>query len=626
MELKLISLFNKLASDVDLDPLTVKYCTQRIKSEGLKFLTVTLPKLSKAVIHGLETGHFDRSTLTCFAWKRQSLRYFTKFLDGIFDPRTGDLLPAPDALCIYLLRQLCEYFYKLAMDFTEDEVLTATQKFVSLDSSVPTSGEYDEQFVDQLRKDFETHYQILATATVSDILKYRRPRPGPGTFSQKSAYERATGYPWYVRKHNDQTVPESFKDFAYASRPLKRVFNFDEKLDANRPGYNSLRKAPMPTIANDLPISEVLFVPKDSRGPRTIVREPFPTLRYHLAFNMFAADHLERVSNARINFQDQAINRAIAQKASLDRGWATIDLRDASDSVSASIMAHIFRFSPGCGAFVKSRTPHCRLPSGQTIKLNKLSGMGSGLTFPSMSLLIHLAITRAIVDYYHIPYKVARLRVYVYGDDIIVPNNMVSIAMKALERVCLHVNKDKSFWRGRFRESCGGDFFGGQDVAPVRLKMSGAHIEASNSKCIISFKGSLAIVELERHCRELVEAGLLSLAEYYYNALERTVGTLPTVSGESPVLGRYSITPHEYEQDGTGTYIKVRAIMPVPLSEKHDDLDPYIFISKVINRCTMSLLEQRFFPSSSGSTYGEVEVPRRIKLKRQKISAFRLMG
>lgn len=623
MELSLTTLFVRLASDVDLDPSSVSYCVRRIKSEGLKFLTVTLPKLSRAVMDGLEVGYLDRTTLTCFAWKRQSLRYFTKFLDRIFDPATGSVLPSVDALCIYSIRQLCEYSYKLALEFTEKEVEAATSKFVKIDNTVPTTGEYDYDYVDQLRKDFETHYRSLSASSVADILNECPPRPGPGTFSGLRDYSAATGLPWYARKHDDLSVPEQFAHYAYASRPFKRQFAFSEQFDCFE-GPKPLKRLPVPAVVVPHPYSEVLFVPKDSRGPRTIVREPFAILRYHMAFNKFIAGKLEKISRGRINFQDQAINRAMAQASSLTREWATIDLSNASDSVSTAIMAHIFRHSPGLLQFVRSRTKTAILPQGDKIELRKLAGMGSGLTFPCMSLLIHLAITRALVKDFHISYETARKLVFVYGDDIIVPSTMVSSAFKALSRVSLHVNKDKSFWRGYFRESCGGDYFRGQDVSPVRLKLPGARTSYCNKKLSLNCDGTLAYVELERHCRELTKAGLLALASYYYLVLEKHLGALPRVSGDSPVLGRFSIRPIDYEQDGAGTYREIRCIMPVPVLEKHQ-VDPYIYLKRKVTR-SIPTLEDHLYPSGQGSSYCEVEVPHQIKLKRTKISSYRLMG
>jgi hypothetical protein len=60
--------------------------------------------------------------------------------------------------------------------------------------------------------------------------------------------------------------------------------------------------------------------------------------------------------------------------------------------------------------------------------------------------------------------------IFVYGDDIIIPTELASDVVSALSYCGFSINKDKSFVDGRFRESCGGDYFEGVDVRPFFLK------------------------------------------------------------------------------------------------------------------------------------------------------------
>jgi len=602
VELDLIDVFKRLAFDVDLDPYTVGYCVKRIAREGITFLTVTLPELSKCVLLSLKKGYFVRPTSIC--WKRQSLRYFAKFLNKIFDPGTGLLLEEPCALSLYSLRQLCEYNYKLALPFKEEVLDEFEDTFVKTDASVPSFGGYDSEWVDQLRKDFETYHSDLSRLTVDDILHEVSPKPGPGTFSSKKEFERDTNIKWYHRASSDYSYPEQFENWSWASRPLK--------------------SAPLARLAQDPIISEVLFVPKDSRGPRVIVREPFPLLRYHMAYNTIVANKLERATSFRVNFKDQLANRELAAAASMTGGWATLDLKNASDSVSAAIVVHLFRHSPGLSAFVNRRSRFAKLPSGKLIKLNKLAGMGSGLTFPTMSLLIHLSCTRAIVNFSGMPYEAAKKLVYVYGDDIIVPTKFVPQVKRGLDKVHLTLNESKSYDSGPFRESCGGDYLNGQDVAPVRNKLSGCVLTVSNTSHKLTLSGNLALLQLERHCRELMHAGLVRLADYYYSIIERKYGRLPIVHGSSPVIGRFSILQPDYPQDETGAYKTHRVIYPVPVAEEAFT-DPYIHLrSRLVRRqpAPLAYLSE----SVDGSTFGEVNVPRTVKYRRTRVSGFRLMG
>ena len=63
-----------------------------------------------------------------------------------------------------------------------------------------------------------------------------------------------------------------------------------------------------------------------------------------------------------------------------------------------------------------------------------------------------------------------RGKVRVYGDDIIVPVDMMEPVAAGLEAFGLRVNSSKSFGTGRFRESCGGDYYEGVWITPVRVR------------------------------------------------------------------------------------------------------------------------------------------------------------
>lgn len=599
IELNLYNAFKAMSFDVDLDPFTRRYCLKRLNAEGYKFLTVTLPVLSKAVLASLEKGYFDRPL--GFLWKGKSLAVFPRFLNKIFDPKTGIVRPDVDALAVYSLRQFCEYCYKLALPFDDTAIVQHTEKFLETDLSVPVL-DYDNAYVDQLRTDFETYYPDLAHATVDGILAECRPRSGPGTFSGSEP-------DWYFRKYEDYNVPSYYSAVSWASKPTAG--------------------SPMPCTSSDPSYSELLFVPKDSRGPRVIIREPYSSLRYQLAFNSFLSQGLERASHKRINFQDQQVNRDLAEHSSVTGDNATLDLKDASDRVSHTIIKHIFRYSPGLLFFLLRRTSTVRLPDGKFHVLRKLSGMGSGYTFPCMSLLIHLTVTRTIVTYTGLPYRTVARSVYVYGDDLIVKTGFTGYAKTALERVGLLLNPEKCYHRGSFRESCGGDFFGGQDVAPVRLRLSGGNPEVASRTAktarirLTAF--SNAVLQLERHARECVNAGLLDLATYYYLVLESHLGKLPQVAGDSPIIGRYTQLPLDYPQDATGAYKKVRVINPVPVVKSVEErCNPWVFLGTKVTPRDNNPLD--YLCCTVGSAYGEVQVPRKVRLARCAVSGFRLMG
>jgi hypothetical protein len=107
--------------------------------------------------------------------------------------------------------------------------------------------------------------------------------------------------------------------------------------------------------------------------------------------------------------------------------------------------------------------------------------MGSALTFPVEAMvfltIIFIAIEKHLIGKGELRQQFSARdvlsfvdRVRVYGDDIIVPTDFAVPVAEELEAFGLKVNFDKSFWTGKFRESCGGDYYDGVDVTPIRCK------------------------------------------------------------------------------------------------------------------------------------------------------------
>jgi hypothetical protein len=91
--------------------------------------------------------------------------------------------------------------------------------------------------------------------------------------------------------------------------------------------------------------------------------------------------------------------------------------------------------------------------------------MGCGCTFPVETVNIFSITVAAIaVEQRYWPktledVKILADKVRVMGDDTTCPSRYVTAVISALELVGFAVNWDKSFFNGRFRESCGADWF-----------------------------------------------------------------------------------------------------------------------------------------------------------------------
>jgi len=228
------------------------------------------------------------------------------------------------------------------------------------------------------------------------------------------------------------------------------------------------------------PFSRLYAVPKTAKGPRLIAAEPTA----HQWCQQFTLKFLsERMSGLFgdyfITLRDQEPSKRMARQASLDGTMATVDLSSASDRLSCWLVERAFRSNPSLlRALHSHRTRGLTIDDSEYFLLRKFATQGTAVTFPIQSLVfLVIALTasgfraRDPSDFClrtsHRLYKL-RNQVRVFGDDIIIPKDGYDDLCCLLTILGLKVNHGKSFSKGYFRESCGGDYFMGYDVTPVK--------------------------------------------------------------------------------------------------------------------------------------------------------------
>ena len=230
--------------------------------------------------------------------------------------------------------------------------------------------------------------------------------------------------------------------------------------------------------------SKVVLVPKDSRGPRVIAAEPALNQFIQQAGYDFIKNFVVRATFARksIDFTNQSLSKQIAREASISGEYATIDLSDASDRLSLYVIERLFSKSPSFLAYLHA----CRTKSAQYkgeifSNLKKFASQGNALTFPLQTLvyfIICLGCMFSVRDYgfsdrRFCPKRAARFaeEIRVFGDDLVIPVDVYQEVVSTLQTLGLKVNEEKSFHTGFFRESCGGDYYKGDDVTPLKIRM-----------------------------------------------------------------------------------------------------------------------------------------------------------
>lgn len=217
-----------------------------------------------------------------------------------------------------------------------------------------------------------------------------------------------------------------------------------------------------------VPGSRLTTVLKNEETVRTIAIEASGNMAFQLAGGSIIEDALRCVG---LDIRNQQIkNNALARIGSKDQSVCTIDEKSASD-MQVLDLARTLWPAEWCEFFERFRSYSTVLPSGRTIELNMLSTMGNGFTFPFMTMTILSLVYANRMAFYNGPFRyIDYTHTGVFGDDIIVPTREYATLCAQLVRAGYVVNYDKSYHEGPFRESCGGDFYKGEDVTPFYIR------------------------------------------------------------------------------------------------------------------------------------------------------------
>lgn len=217
--------------------------------------------------------------------------------------------------------------------------------------------------------------------------------------------------------------------------------------------------------------SKLTTVPKNAKTDRVICIEPDLNIFVQLGIGALLREKL-RIHGLDLSTQDN--NRYKAQRAHRS-DLCTMDLSAASDTISREVIWYLLPDRWG-HLLHWPRVDKTRMPDGTDILLEKWSSMGNGYTF-ELETLIFAAVISGVLDSLEIRRDIA-----VYGDDLIFPAEAYDLAVRTLEFLGFSVNREKTFGKGRFHESCGTDWFDGHNVRPFFLR---SELHDFNSICYL---------------------------------------------------------------------------------------------------------------------------------------------
>lgn len=509
-----------LGQDVRLHWRDFKTLSDRTSNEGLSFITKTMPKLAKAMLKGIGTGHFILPSSFKRCRKGSEIPAFCGSLFSKVFHHDGTLKSDACPLAISQIRQVCEFAYKANLP-----------RNVELDHAVISNFKCVEE---ELARDYDVIPEDSLLVFARSLIK---------TLFEDFSKAESKGLPFRNGPGVTANCPidQKFENRLTPNMESVRRYGpsyFFNEVDA----LTRLDRYPVNThqsLFRTENCAKVILVPKDSRGPRLISCEPVENQFAQQGIAAYMVSKLEShpLSSGHVNFRDQGINRSLALKHSVDREYSTLDLKDASDRVSMALVDVLFQGTELLTALYAVRSTHTELPDGDRLLLNKHAPMGSALCFPVMATTIYVLLIAGVTGLTGSLQEAIR-SVYVYGDDVIITTKYADFAKSILERYGLRVNHDKCFIESYFLESCGMDAFKGVNVTPTRL----SECQIENRKSLLKEKPAtlLSLVSTAN----LLKSNYPRAAELLYQFCESWLGPLPFGHQYSPYLCR--LAPVEF--------------------------------------------------------------------------------
>nr|QDH87158.1 MAG: RNA-dependent RNA polymerase [Leviviridae sp.] len=509
--------------------LDIKTVEARFEHEGFSFFTITLPTFARDLERALDRGQVDHDLWSSFHFAGGLPRFLGGFLDQVFDRKSGRLLPTPSIEAIFAIRQACLFFKKIALPCSEERVDAAMEAYKQCEHDVKAVDA--RMTADDLRQFHRISRLLFADAfTKVDQKVYDGeivPKHGPGATAE--------------RLGNNQR----FADLSWTAR-LETVFPVSELKFANlRFGALGQNRADILEPGMERPV-RVIPVPKTLKTPRIIAIEPscMQYVQQGILEAFLEAWRDDLVLSKLLGFDDQEPNRDLAHEGSLLGELATLDLSEASDRVSNQLVRRLTHDHPWLAAGVDAcRSRSADVPGHGVIRLSKFASMGSALCFPMEACVFLTCVFVGIEQGLGRPLTRRDINSFVgsvriFGDDIIVPKVHVTSVIGALERFGAKVNSDKSFWNGKFRESCGKDFYDGVDVSVVKFTQKLPESRQHVSEILASSATR----------NQLYKLGLWQTCSWLDQHLEGILRYYPRVAETSPVVGRHSFLGFETQR------------------------------------------------------------------------------
>lgn len=438
-----------------------RYLLRRIRHEGLGFVSRSLPILGKAVEASLISGgKFICPPDFVKHWRSALPSFFYELFVELFDD-DGHPLSSNTSEAIwsfFVLRQVCLAFSKakdIPSRMTFEEAKISFSERITTDAVITAPSWLLNRARELISRVVMDEGRLHASLTQWESIPWGKHGPGAVAMKEKGLAK------WNFRRIDGSDM---------------NLYRFND------------RSAPITGTAK--PVSRVCIVPKDFKSLRSICIEPkeFQFAQQGLWTVLKDLIHADPLTKKSINFENQKLNADLCYRSDL----ATIDLKDASDTVSLKLCRLLFP-KEFFSLVTRYRSREVAI-DGSKVKPTCFASMGSALCFP-IETLVFWAITQASIH----P-RSSHKPVRVFGDDIVCPKQDAPFVIKMLEACGFKANRSKCCIDTPIRESCGAFTYANNDISIVRFK---------NAHC----QSPLAWISLTESCK-LLHSSLMTNASY----------------------------------------------------------------------------------------------------------------
>jgi len=530
----------------------------RCEHEGEGFLTLALPAYCRSFERALDCGEIATGLFRGFSATKEPKR--PRFLGGllslVFNDR-GVVLPEPSIAAIQGVRQICLVVQKIFEVCSDERVDLAIKAYQEVENELESHDgqECPRDLHGELSRTASRIFgQQLADIDAACWADNLVPCHGPGATA-------------------DRLLGNRKFDSAYWPRRLEKEFSFFNYAVCGFSHHRAMCRVEFVDPGSERPV-RVIAVPKTAAKARIIAAEPANMQYMQQALLREFARHF-RCDSPFVALDNQERNREACRRGSADRSLATLDLSEASDRLAVPVVEAVFaRYPHLLRALLATRSQRAELPDGTILPLRKFASMGSATCFPVQSIVFATIALNAIAQRLTTPQwrafqKEAPRMVTVFGDDIIVPVDNVHDVVSDLTALGLKVNPDKSFWTGKFRESCGEESYDGESVTIARLRRRLPESRRDSS-------GVLGLIAFRNQLYQLGYWSTVGLIDRWIRDLRIP---MPIVEATSPVVGRESVAfgheIHRYHPDYQSPLVRgllVRTTIPKTESSDYGKL------------------------------------------------------